>query len=53
MKEAAKSIVSKTEVNNALDLGDKNKKKLKKFKHLIQVMSLVNVILKMMERKTI
>lgn len=28
MKEAESSVASKTEVNNALDLGDKNRKKI-------------------------
>ena len=49
MKEAEESLVSNGEVKNALDLCDKNgEKKLKNFKRLIQVMSLVKVILKMM-----
>ena len=30
MKEAEKSLRSKTEVNNALDLGDRNRKKNRK-----------------------
>ena len=48
MKEAEESLVNNGEVN-ALDLCDKNrKKKLENFKGLIQVMSLVKVILKMM-----
>ena len=49
MKEAEESLVNNGEVKNALDLCDKNrKKKLENFKGLIQVMSLVKVILKMM-----
>ena len=32
MKEAEKSLRSKTEVNNALDLGDRNRKKIEKLK---------------------
>ena len=55
MKEAEKILASKTEVKNALDVGDQNSKKKKIFKHLqkvlIQVIFLVKVILKMMGLK--
>ena len=48
MKEAKKSIASKTDADNALDLGDKIEKK-KRFLILIQVISLVKAILKMIK----
>ena len=35
MKEAEKSLASKTEVNDALDLEDKNRGKQKNFKQVI------------------
>ena len=49
VKNAVKNIVSKTEIGNVLDLRDKIKKKKKKknLKYLIQVISLVNAVLKM------
>ena len=48
MKEAEQSLASKTEINNALDLGDKKRQKKKNFRLLFQVLSLVKVNLKMM-----
>ena len=46
-KEAKESLPGKSEVNNALYLGGKNRKKrLKKFERLIQVTSLVKFISK-------
>ena len=53
MKERAKSLVSKSQVDNALNLGDKNREKQKNIKHLIPVISLVEFISKMMEHKII
>ena len=47
MKEAEKSLASKTEVNDALDLEDKNRGKQKNFKQVIQIISFVKVISKM------
>ena len=50
-ERSKKSLASKTEVNNALDLGDKNRKK--HLNCLIQVTSTVKVILKKMKHKNI
>ena len=50
-KEADTSLARKSKIYNALDLVDKNRKK--NFKHLIQVISLVKVILKMAGPKII
>lgn len=47
MKEAEKSLASKTEVNDALDLEDKNRGKQKNFKQVIQIIFFVKVISKM------
>ena len=52
MKEAEKSFASKTEVDNALDLGNINRKK--RYERLnVQVISLVKAISKMIEGKII
>ena len=51
MKEAEKSLASKTEVSNALDLRNENSRN--KIEQLQPFDSLVNVISKMMEHKII
>ena len=52
MKEAEKSFASKTEVDNALDLGNINRKK--RYERLnVQVISLIKAISKMIEGKII
>ena len=45
-KKARKNLSTKTEVNDAWDWGDKNRNKNKHFEHFVQVISLVEVIVK-------
>ena len=52
MKEAAKNIFTKTEVNSALNLGGKYEEK-ENFKHFIQLILLGKAILKVIEPKII
>ena len=47
MKEAVKSLASKSQINNALDITDKKRGKIKNFKRLIKVILLVKVTLVM------
>ena len=43
-KEAAQSLASKSQVDNTLDIADKNREIRKSFKHLTKCLSLAKVI---------
>ena len=53
IKKTVKKFTTKREIKNAHDLGEKNREKVKSLKSLIEVISLVKVILKMMKHKII
>ena len=53
MKEAAKSLASRSRVDTAFDIADKKKGTVKKCKRLTEVISQTKVILKTMECKII
>ena len=53
IRKTVKKFTTKREIKNAHDLGEKNREKVKSLKSLIEVISLVKVILKMMKHKII